>query len=159
METEEEQYLLKLLCNTSIFSGLTKNHLKNILPFAQKLQFPADSFILTEGSPADGMFIIAQGRVEVLKMNSETKQYHQLSELSTGQVFGEISVIDQSPRSASIRAKEDTIVLKISIANIDLIAEIDSLIYTVLLKNLVMDLSQRLRYLNELLVLRTKESK
>lgn len=158
-EQEDEQYILKLFSNTAVFSGLSKIHLKNILPFSQKIQYPPNTYILREGSEADGFFIIVQGRVEVLKTRIDTHQEYRLSELGTGQCFGEIAVIDQSPRSASIKAIEPTIVLKISIDNIDRIAEMDNLVYVVLLKNLAIDLSKRLRYSNELLVLRVKETK
>lgn len=157
IESEEEQYLLKVLSNTSIFAGLTKIHLKNILPLAQKIQFPIETFIIKEGDIADGLFVIIQGRVEVLKKSApDNNKLQKIADLGTGQSFGEIALIDQSPRSASIRTLEPTTVLKISINNIDKIASLDNQIYATLLKNIAMDLSRRLRYANDMVILQSK---
>lgn len=157
-EAEDEEFSIKLLSNTVLFSGLNKQYLKSILPSCQKLQFPENTIIIQEGTSPEGIFVLMQGRVEVLKKKLELEENYRLAELGIGQCFGEMAVIDQSPRSASVRTIEPTTVLKISINNIDHLAVINMTIYATILKNIAIDLSKRLRYANELLSLRSENT-
>lgn len=59
--------------------------------------------IVTQGDPADSMFFIQQGTVEVY-METSSGRVH-LSELGPGDIFGEMSLFTRLPRSATVAAK------------------------------------------------------
>jgi len=67
-------------------------------------QYPAGELIFQEGDPSDLAFIIRTGRVEIFK--GEGSQAMRLAVLGVGDIFGEMGLIDERPRSASARAIE-----------------------------------------------------
>lgn len=75
-------------------------------------QYEAGETILRQNDPGETAFIIERGQVEVIKTLPDGQQVH-LAYLSTGETFGEMSMIDDKPRSATITAVEDTVVREI----------------------------------------------
>jgi EAL domain-containing protein (putative c-di-GMP-specific phosphodiesterase class I) len=69
--------------------------------------FSAGEIIFKEGDPGDSAYIIDEGSVEVSV--SSTQQ----SRLGKGELFGEIALIDQQPRTATVRAVENTVLIPI----------------------------------------------
>jgi len=75
-------------------------------------QFKTGDVIFKEGDPGKTMYVIQTGKVEVYtKVN---KQKTVLAELGPGSIFGEMALIDEQPRSASIRALTEVICLEIT---------------------------------------------
>jgi len=75
-------------------------------------QYEAGETILRQDDAGETAFIIERGQVEVIKTLSDGQQVH-LAYLSTGETFGEMSMIDDKPRSATVTAVEDTVVREI----------------------------------------------
>lgn len=75
-------------------------------------QYEAGETILRQNDPGETAFIIERGQVEVLKALPDGQQVH-LAFLNTGETFGEMSMIDDKPRSATVIAVEDTTVREI----------------------------------------------
>lgn len=75
-------------------------------------QYEAGETILRQHDPGETAFIIERGQVEVIKTLSDGQQLH-LAFLSTGETFGEMSMIDDKPRSATVTAVEETVVREI----------------------------------------------
>lgn len=72
-------------------------------------QFPAREIIFREGDVADVAYVIRQGAVEILKRGDSGEI--RLADLKEGEIFGEMGLFDpKSPRSATARAKVDTVV-------------------------------------------------
>lgn len=69
--------------------------------------FLAGQEIFAEGSQGDLMYVILEGEVEILKA-AQAGSAKVLSTLGKGEFFGEMALIDDSPRSASAKAKIDT---------------------------------------------------
>lgn len=57
-----------------------------------------------EGEPSRGLFLILSGQLSVYKRDSLSNDSHRLATLKTGDSFGELSLFDQSPRSATVSA-------------------------------------------------------
>lgn len=74
--------------------------------------FETGEFIFREAEPGDTMFIVLSGQVEILKRTTRGAN-RQLALLNQGDIFGEMSLLDTLPRSASAVAKERTEVLAI----------------------------------------------
>ena len=86
------------------------------------VNFPEESFakgavIFGEGDPGDAFFIVRRGSVGVFKAYGKPDQV-QIATLEPGRVLGEISVIDQGPRSATAVALEPTDVTRIRANNL-----------------------------------------
>lgn len=73
---------------------------------AEILTLPAGTRILTEGEVADGIYVLMAGKVAVTRTADDGHEV-MLAELQPGEVFGEMSLIDNAPCSASVRASEE----------------------------------------------------
>ncbi len=100
-----------LLRNISVFSGLSDEHLANLAEELRPVHVPAGEWIVREGEAADSMFIIRSGRVEVI---DEGPPEVLIRTLRRGDVLGELALLRQSTRSASVRARRDTDLLELS---------------------------------------------
>ena len=73
----------------------------------QDIEYKAGQVIFRQGYPADNAYIIKSGRVEVYKESTQGEEH--VTFLGVGQMFGEYGVLDDAPRSASVRAVEDVV--------------------------------------------------
>ncbi len=76
--------------------------------------YEAHSNIVIEGEQSWGLYLILDGAVGVFKRNKLTGQNYDLAQLRKGNFFGEMSLIDRSPRSASVKALTGCTVYHIS---------------------------------------------
>jgi CRP-like cAMP-binding protein len=95
--------------------------------------------IVEEGNPGSHICIIESGSVEVWR-NDATGKRKVLGFLSKGQVFGEMSIIDQSPRTATVTAIEPTVIIEINGDRLNDALRLSPPIVTTLLKTLVSNL-------------------
>lgn len=90
-----------LLAGIELFSELDEAELREIAALAQTRSAPTDTTIFHEGDPADSIFLVVGGRVKVVTTSSDGKEFI-LSVLGSGQVFGEMGLLEAAPRSASV---------------------------------------------------------
>jgi hypothetical protein len=93
--------IANLLSNFSIFQSLDKHNLKDIVPFLKLKKYAKGATILKKGAPAQHLYIILSGVVDVLDEESVG-----LSQLRRGDVFGEMSLISGEPVGATIKVVE-----------------------------------------------------
>ncbi len=104
---------IELLENIPLFSGLSQEDLKEILECSVKRKYPRDSIVLYQGDEGQVIYLILKGKVNVVLLDEEGKEII-LNTLESGSYFGEMSVFDRMPRSATIVAVEDSEFLVIS---------------------------------------------
>lgn len=92
------QFLKKI----SIFSEIPEESLSKIVPYFQLLQVNAGNLIFQEGDPGESLYIIIQGQVRVYNTKGT------IATLGQNEVFGEFSLWDSQPRSASVISESDT---------------------------------------------------
>ncbi len=95
----------------SLFAGLPDSDLDWLAERAEPLSIEAGSNLIEEGQPGDAAYIVLDGEFEVIK-----KSGHQdivIAVREGGEVFGEMALIDRSPRTATVRAVRGSDVLKI----------------------------------------------
>ncbi len=97
----------EILVRIPVFQDLTPRELKSIKAILYQREYKANEFIFKEGDAGLGMYIIFSGKVMITCDND--KQI--LAELEEGDFFGELSLLDESPRSASAIAKTQCILL------------------------------------------------
>jgi nucleotide-binding universal stress UspA family protein len=97
----------EVIAQAPLFAALSPEDLEHIAETARIRTYPRGEVIVREGETATGCFLIASGRVEVVK-GEESSHPTVLAVLDAGEFFGEMAVIDDHPRSASVRAIEET---------------------------------------------------
>lgn len=99
-----------------LFSNIHGEGLKRIADIAVEKVFEAGDLIFNEGDIGDVLYIIKKGSVKIFKKleNGEEKT---LAVLKEQQYFGEMAILDDSTRSASARAGEDSILLSVDKEN------------------------------------------
>ncbi|MBN8532193.1 MAG: cyclic nucleotide-binding domain-containing protein [Alphaproteobacteria bacterium] len=80
---------------------------------ADDVSFKAGEAIFWEGYPSDNAYVIVSGEVEIFQVRDNGE--NQLAILGPGQMFGEIGVMDDVPRTASARALKDTVLRIVAI--------------------------------------------
>ena len=144
----KEGDILPVLRTIPIFEGLGFNDLKKIELIVHKRTFMPDEIIFYERQPGAGMYIIKRGLIKLTKTVNEERV--KISELKDGEFFGEMSLLDDYPRSAEATAVEKTEALGIFRPDLfDLIESNPKLGYKILLR-LSKRLASRLRKTTEM---------
>lgn len=105
MIRDKEKY--EFLRNLPIFADADQEVLQELAASLAEKEILKGSTIIRKDEEGDAVFIIASGKVRVHDGN------HVLARLEAGQVFGEYSLIDQQPRSASVTAEENSVLLRL----------------------------------------------
>jgi CRP-like cAMP-binding protein len=90
---------LELLGSVGLFEGLSKKELTQIHRQAREGEFPAGEVIVNEGETGVGFHLILSGRAKV------TTGKKTIANLGPGDFFGELSLIDRGPRTATVTAQ------------------------------------------------------
>jgi uncharacterized protein YhbP (UPF0306 family) len=92
----------------SVFRDLPQQEVDTIRAQLQTMQYDAGDVIVRQGAPADKFFIIIDGEVDVVR--EEGGAQHELATLKRGQFFGEMAILRDAPRMATVRARVPTTV-------------------------------------------------
>lgn len=93
--------------NVGLFAELTAHDLALIAKHGAKRSYLKGTIVLSEGDESDCFYVINEGRVKVYASGNQGKEVI-LSLEGPGEYFGELALIDQNPRSASVVTLEDT---------------------------------------------------
>jgi CRP-like cAMP-binding protein len=121
-----------------LFRGSAEPSLAALAARSPEVAFRAGQAIVQQGQIGNGLFVIVAGTARVTTGDTE------LAQLGPGEVIGELSVIDQEPRVATVTAVEPVTCL--ALASWDLLAIVDS--DPQLARNLLAELARRLRATN-----------
>jgi serine/threonine protein phosphatase PrpC/CRP-like cAMP-binding protein len=135
----------EILRRIPLFQHMTYKELLAILGIARGRQFEKGQSIIKEGDQGDELYVLFRGKVDVLKAG------HRIAQLKAGGHFGEMGLVDQAPRSATVTATEDTSAISIDRDSLLKLMRRDSLLAVKLLWSFVQVLSERLRNTNEAL--------
>jgi CRP/FNR family transcriptional regulator, cyclic AMP receptor protein len=135
--------LKELLQRSPLLAELSGQELEALAQAADVREFHRDEVIFAMNEPADGLYVIANGRVKVCVSSSQGKELI-LATLGAGQFFGEMALLDNEPRSASVVAQLPTSAYRIRRAEFDRLLDSHPGIGRKLLK----ELSMRLRRAN-----------
>ena len=106
-KAEEAQDSLAIFQQSVIFAKISDELKQQIAEHLEIKYFRQDEDIVLEDTPSEGLYIIQQGRVQVLKRNEELHLSIGIAKLSTGESFGEMALLTGERRNATVRALED----------------------------------------------------
>jgi CRP/FNR family cyclic AMP-dependent transcriptional regulator len=94
-----------ILQQVELFQGLSAAELEALVTSSSSRSFPKNTVVIHENDPADSLFIIETGRVKVYCSDKNGKEFI-MNTQSEGDYFGELALLDDSSRSASVRTVE-----------------------------------------------------
>ena len=97
----------EMLKNVPIFSELGRRDLERLSKLMVSRPVKSGEVIIKEGDQAAGFFVISSGSVEVVQ-DADGTNPERLAQLGPGEFFGEMALFEGFPRSATVRATEDT---------------------------------------------------
>ena len=94
-----------ILNKVEIFEGLTQQEMEALASSSVVRSYPKNTVIINENDHADSLYIIESGRVKVYCSDKNGKEFI-MNTLSTEDYFGELALLDDDKRSASVRTME-----------------------------------------------------
>ena len=134
---------IALLQDMAVFGAISDVSLEFILAQADTMHLPAGEHFFTEGEEGREMYVLEQGRVELLKQWGD--ESHRLAELGPGDCFGEMALMDLEPRSATARAVDDCLAIRIPRDALNGLYARDAEQFVLIQMNLGREVSRRLR--------------
>ncbi len=139
-----------------LFQDLEDQELLQVLGRTKPREFPAGSLIIREGEPGDSMFIMVSGEVEItksltLELDEDTPKERVMIRLKAenGVYFGEMSLLEDASRSATVRALSDCRLLELHQKDFQDLTQLHPAMGVKLLLRLAQLLSQHLRKTNQ----------
>ena len=96
-----------VLAEVPLFSGLSPRHVRNLAKLAKIQRLPAYTKIVREGASGDSFILMLEGTAVVRPPGKRPVK------LGAGGFFGELALLDDAPRSATIEALDDVVVARI----------------------------------------------
>jgi CRP/FNR family cyclic AMP-dependent transcriptional regulator len=103
------------LAHVDLFAGLDKKELRHIAGSCQERKFPAGSVLMQQGDTGAGLFVITGGHVKVTQATDPDRAEENLRTMGPGEVLGEMALLDDLPRSATVTAIDDVTALLLPI--------------------------------------------
>jgi CRP/FNR family transcriptional regulator, cyclic AMP receptor protein len=100
------------LREVSLFATLTPEDIHDLLRKLEQKEYPPHTVIFWMDEPGDKLYIVEKGEVHISQINKEGKE-HTLAILGEGAFFGELSLLDGGPHTATARTITETAVLTI----------------------------------------------
>jgi CRP/FNR family cyclic AMP-dependent transcriptional regulator len=99
------------LARIDLFSGLSKKDLKEVAKSCREGKYSPHSILISQGEKGLGLFILTKGTVRITRANSPDEAEEVLGTAGAGDVIGELALLDDLPRSATVTAIDDVTVL------------------------------------------------
>lgn len=139
----------ELLAQIPFFKDLENKYITMLSDKMHVFKGNKGNLIISEGDTSKRMYFIIEGSVRVFRKNSKGRP-EDICELSAPNYFGEMSIIDGGPRSASVEARTNVILAELKWEDVSHLFEDKPEIMCYIFKNIGSTLSMRLRRVNAL---------
>jgi CRP-like cAMP-binding protein len=112
-----------MLKRVPLFVTVSDEELDNIANHLKQERFPAGEVIIHEGDEGDKFYIIERGKVTVWRLSEDEVEY-KIDELGAGQYFGEVALVSNAPRNATVRADTPLTVLTLDYEDFNMCAPV-----------------------------------
>ena len=110
------------LRNIPLFANMTDTDIEQVCGIIQEVSLEAGEILFEQGSPGDKAYAIREGQLEILTEASGREVL--LAVRGPGDVIGEMSLLEQEPRMATVRARTDTTLIVITQLQFNQIMEV-----------------------------------
>jgi CRP-like cAMP-binding protein len=139
--------VLNVLRQAALFEGLSAEQLRSVAGLCRGRSFRSGEIITTQGERGDELFVVSQGFVEVTLTDSDGGEPRTVVQLGPGQIVGEMALVDQGPRSATVRALSDGALLQALPREAFLhLCQTEPQLGYLVMRNMAADLSFKLRH-------------
>lgn len=135
---------LAYLRDIGLFGGLDDTVLSDFVQRLPTVELSPGDIVFREGDTGRELYIVIGGEMEILK-HSKQKVESRVAMLGPGDWFGEMSILDIMPRSATVRVLAPSRLLKLSSADLDGLYRRDLKAYSIIILNIGREISRRLR--------------
>jgi CRP-like cAMP-binding protein len=139
-----------LLREIGLFGALADEVLEHLAATLHTMRVEPGAFVFKEGDPAREFYVVLDGEMEVMK-RSRSGRETRVAILGPHDCFGEMSIIDMQPRSATVRTLGPARLMRMTTEDMDGLYRHDLKSYTLIILNIARDLSRRLRVTDGLL--------
>jgi CRP-like cAMP-binding protein len=145
---------IELLQKLPIFSRLTYDETARLAPIIRHLDVPEGTVVIEQNALGDALYVIQEGEVRVSRDGDGDGRHaaeEELGRLGTGDLFGEMSLVDEMLTSARVTAVRACRLLKIPKADFDQLLGADDKLAVKVYRSFCRTLSDRLRRANQVL--------
>lgn len=135
------------LARTSFFADASREQLARVAAAGQLRHLVRGDVLFDEGDPPDALYLVASGRIAIAMSSPVDRRESVVALMEPGDLFGELGLLDDGPRSAMARALEPSDVLEVPFGPVRALFEEDPR----LLWNVTRLLATRLRVMDEVL--------
>ncbi len=100
-----------VLAKVDLFSDLDKKDIRALARACQERKYPAGTTIVSQGDSGVGLYVIISGTVRITQAGDPDRAEEVLGEEGPSSVLGEMALLDQMPRSATMTAVDDVTAL------------------------------------------------
>lgn len=137
--------ILETIENVAVFENLSQKELYEIVRLTHQRDYKKDESIFKKNAPAEGMYVLLDGAVDIFEPDSNTI----LTTFKSGDFFGELALIDEEPRMASAIATESSKLIGFFRTDLLTLMKRSPELGNVILMNISRILGERLRKTNE----------
>jgi cAMP-dependent protein kinase regulator len=107
----EAQYkrITECVSNSFMFNSLEEKDLQTVMDAMEEKKFNSGETVITQGENDDVLYIIESGLLDCFKTFNDEEGEKYLKTYTPGEVFGELALLYNAPRAATIRAKEESV--------------------------------------------------
>ena len=116
--TDQSAALTDFICNLPIFESLNREELATMASYMRRLRLKAGETLFNQWDKADCVYFVEEGALKVLTKSSP-EAYACIATLKRGRSVGEMSLIDNFPRSATVKAQSISMVVRLSRGKFD----------------------------------------
>ncbi len=138
-EVEKKQHIRKILSQVAVLAPLSAEQLDMLADLTDLCEFPPGAMLIEEGTPGESFFIIEKGTVLITKQLGNMELI--IARRGPGSVLGEMALIEDTVRSATVRAETSVRALRISREGLEYMLS-SSFVVTL---DVIREMSRRLR--------------
>jgi CRP-like cAMP-binding protein len=139
------------ISNSPLFTGLEPEEVGRLVELAEVQEFKGGEVIVEEGSMGDAIFLLYEGKLSVGTKGKKGRTITLAKLKDRGAFFGEIALADPGPRSATVKADGQAVLLVLSLESLEAFFAQFPEARVVILRNIARVLARRLREANALL--------
>jgi hypothetical protein len=108
------RFEVEALRQVKVLAGLHEEQSESFARYMERVEIPQFGHIVRKGDHGDAMYLVLEGELRALTIVDGREST--LTTIAPGEAFGEISLLDQGPRSADVIANQDSVLLRITAA-------------------------------------------